>query len=306
MFHILSDFISPINKAKLENLSQTLNIEIKTYLLDNNIFTSYIPWGEGHNFTTYYRLKIASFLPQHIEKCIYLDSDMIVNHNILELYRTDLQGKMCGVVGDERISDQTMVVLDENNNYKINTKYSFNAGLLLLNLKKWREQNIESKLFNLLKNVRLTDQDALNVVFDDDILLLDSRWNCFPALIENSPKKAWHHIFSDEANDEIKATTKSTKEQYTNICKEAKIIHFGGPKPWQIKMYTFPNSYIFQTNHYYFRLWWVNSVHSNFYSDIRNSFLKSFLKTIYVKIKKPEQIFRTHIIKPIKNLRKKG
>jgi len=53
----------------------------------------------------------------------------------------------------------------------------FNAGVLLLNLKKWRSDGISAKLKNVLldqpERLRNMDQDALNLVLHDSYLQLE-------------------------------------------------------------------------------------------------------------------------------------
>ncbi|STQ86610.1 glycosyltransferase family 8 protein [Helicobacter muridarum] len=299
IFHIILDYISASNSYKIQLLESMLGVKIKIDIINPDIFQDLIPWGEGKNYTTYYRLKIASFLPVNVSKCIYLDCDMICNADIRDLFFTDLNGHICGVVGDVRTSYEPMWEI-EDKNFSIRTKYSFNAGLLLIDMDKWRIQNIESKLFSLLKDVRLTDQDALNIVFNDDILLIDPRWNCIPVLLQFKPSTAWHHIFSDEATQNIKPTTSFTRYEYENICKEAKIIHFAGPKPWQKRAYDSPNTNMWNLKRWYFRLWWLNAACTPFYKDITYKTLE-LKKSIYDTIKLPEKAIRA-LIKYIGNL----
>nr|WP_280524084.1 glycosyltransferase family 8 protein [Helicobacter aurati] len=307
IFHIISDYIASYHLKKLRFLESFLNISIQTHIIDSNSFQNLVPWGEGQNYTTYYRLKIASLLPQHIDKCIYLDCDMILNADIRELYAIALQEHICAVVGEERTFEQPMVALPNNEHFSIKTKYSFNAGLLLLNLKKWREHNIESKLFALLQKVVLTDQDALNIVFNDNIIMLDTRWNCFPVLLQQQPSTAWHHIFKDEANEVSKPTTSLTRAEYEEVCKEAKIIHFGGPKPWQKKAYDFPDIAMWNLKRWYFRLWWINAACTPFYRDISWHILeldkRGIKNRLYDFIKLPDKIQRLGR-KYLKNLMK--
>ena len=274
-----------------------LNTNILAHSIDAKIFENLVPWGEGQNYTTYYRLKLASILPDNIDKCIYLDSDMLLIGDIKELYNTDLQGHICGVTGENRSRTTPMVELHNNQNFIIDTKYDFNAGLLLLDLKKWRELDIESKIFNLLKRVRLTDQDALNIMFNDDILLLDSRWNCFPVLVQDAPKRAWHCVFKDEETKTIKANSRFSKKEYEQICKEAKLVHFGGPKPWQRRSYLFPNIDMWKLQSWYFREWWINAVGTPFYRDIVNRMLeidsRGIKSRLYRFIKLGDKSFRS-------------
>ncbi len=85
------------------------------------------------------------------DKIIYMDTDMMVNGDLKELFDTDIQGYELGVV------------LDRYGRFFINRKY-FNSGMLLIN----KPEIVASQLFERVKEMCLTkkfafpDQSALN------------------------------------------------------------------------------------------------------------------------------------------------
>ncbi|KAA6512513.1 glycosyltransferase family 8 protein [Helicobacter pylori] len=87
----------------------------------------------------------------------------------------------------------------------------FNAGFLALNLKLWREENLENQLigFFLLKNEKLlfSDQDALCFVCRGRILELPYSYNAHPSFLDTP--------------------------SFPSI-KEARMLHFWGDKPWKL------------------------------------------------------------------------
>ncbi|WQZ61914.1 glycosyltransferase family 8 protein [Helicobacter pylori] len=87
----------------------------------------------------------------------------------------------------------------------------FNAGFLVLNLKLWREENLENQLigFFLLKNEKLlfNDQDALCFVCRGRILELPYSYNAHPSFLDTP--------------------------SFPSI-KEACMLHFWGDKPWEL------------------------------------------------------------------------
>lgn len=48
----------------------------------------------GRAKEAYYRLLIPWFLPSSLSRCLYLDSDIIVNKSIVDYYNLDFQGKL--------------------------------------------------------------------------------------------------------------------------------------------------------------------------------------------------------------------
>ena len=105
------------------------------------------------NIATYYRLKLASLLPD-VSKIIYLDCDIIVNSDISELF--DVNMDECLVAGVRDINRRML---------KINPKY-VNAGVLLLNLDMWRKENFEQKLLDYTKN---------NIDNINDIIIIEEK-----------------------------------------------------------------------------------------------------------------------------------
>lgn len=87
----------------------------------------------------------------------------------------------------------------------------FNAGFLALNLKLWREENLENQLiaFFIVKNEKLlfNDQDALCFVCRGRILELPYSYNAHPSFLDTP-------LFPS--------------------LKEARMLHFWGDKPWKL------------------------------------------------------------------------
>jgi lipopolysaccharide biosynthesis glycosyltransferase len=75
----------------------------------------------------------------------------------------------------------------EQNSKRLNLPKSspyINSGVLVLNLKKMREKNIENKFFNFVEKnnfaIRNVDQDVINLVLhkeNERIMLIRQNWN---------------------------------------------------------------------------------------------------------------------------------
>ncbi len=63
-----------------------------------------------------------------------------------------------------------------------------NAGILLINAKKLKETKKTDEFWKLVASPdyagELPDQDALNIVFEGDIKIVDQIWNMFPLVFE--------------------------------------------------------------------------------------------------------------------------
>ncbi|RZL50319.1 MAG: glycosyltransferase family 8 protein [Pedobacter sp.] len=186
-FYIIDDGISEKNKRKIESSKISDQITVKWFEKK-----SIIPQGmsipvdkSAFPLTTYLRLFAPYALAEDVERMIYLDVDTVVMTDISLLWNTDLQGSVIGAVLD--LGKNVACEWGGIPNYKElglapDTKY-FNAGIMLIDVLKWREQNISSKVINALqvhaKHVVLVDQYGLNVVFANKWQELDPKWNWF-------------------------------------------------------------------------------------------------------------------------------
>lgn len=194
-FYIIDDGISAKNKAKITGSTQAKNIAIH-WFQKNEI----IPKGisipvdtSSFPLTNYLRLFAPYALPADVKRVIYLDVDTVVRKDISELWYTDLDGHIIGAIVD--VGKTVDCAWGGIPNYKdlgllASTKY-FNSGVLLIDVVKWREQDISVKVMDTLKiyadHVVLVDQYGLNVVFANAWKELDPRWNWFATFDGEDP-----------------------------------------------------------------------------------------------------------------------
>ncbi len=212
-FHILDGGISPDKKEKLLKLKQLRDFDIQFYDMTKYNW-SIFPDNRAHTtLATYYRLYISEVLPKNIQKALYLDSDLIVEQDLKELWNTDISKYVLGAIED-------IEGIDSRNRLDLPNKY-FNAGVLLLNLNKLRKTNLLSTSVKYLENnkklIIYQDQDILNGLFNTRYKDLPLKWNVNSHMYFLTEKK---HTYTD--NDAKKARTNPG------------IIHFTGGliKPW--------------------------------------------------------------------------
>ena len=142
----------------------------------------------------YYRYAFPFFLPLDIKRLIYMDVDMINRRNLLELWKTDLGDCIIGAVNDPRIKNfecewggirnYAALGLSPNNLY-------FNSGLLLIDVDRWRENQITERMLETINNnmdfAIYPDQYGLNVVLAKHWKQLDPQWNTFASSTSVSP-----------------------------------------------------------------------------------------------------------------------
>lgn len=179
------------------------------------------PWI---NTVTMYRLLIPR-ITKHIggiDKCIYIDSDTVVEGNILDLFNVDFDGYCIAAVKERYISCDRDERLKEKLGVESLKKY-INAGVLLINIKEIEKQGLTDELeeAGYRDDYPHNDQDAINSVFYGRIKILPIRYN------------ALNWYLDDKNEDNLK--------QYGRVnIREARkkplIIHYiGRRKPWNCK-----------------------------------------------------------------------
>lgn len=224
IFHILDGGIKESEKKKINKLKKIKEFEINYYLTNNDDFKD----CPVHYLTiaTYYRFKIQTYL-KDVDKVLYLDCDTIVNANLKELWDTNIDNYWVAGVEDP-ISGKNKERLGIPSEHLY-----FNAGVLLINLKKWREDNIQGALFDYVskypEKIKWVDQDVLNDVLHEKSYQLPLKWNSMYYPYENS--------------------TYSNKLEYEEALKNPCIIHYiMADKPWTYgskvprKIYYFRNA----------------------------------------------------------------
>ena len=177
------------------------------------------------SISTYARIFIGSMLPKEIERALYLDCDMIVCQNLKEFWKTNLHSAILGAVQDT-ISDVTKIAVEK----KPSEPY-FNAGMLLIDLKQWREQNVEQRCLKFLEkkngSVVHHDQGILNAVLADKWYRVPLEYNLMTInymFTQNQIKR----FFGDHSEF-------YSKEEVEVALKTPKIMHFTPSftsRPW--------------------------------------------------------------------------
>lgn len=173
--------------------------------------------------TALLKFKIAEIF-KDMDKILYLDGDIIVRDNLVDLYNTELGDNYVAAVRDlpQVLYDKQSIGGD------ISGRDYFNSGVMLLNLKKMRENNICETLIETKKNYNdfsLMDQNIFNIVFKDKVHQLSVEYNCcYINLIES---KGRYDI------GKINSFYNKKYESAYDILPEIKIMHFSSKlKPW--------------------------------------------------------------------------
>lgn len=178
--------------------------EIKTYKFKEEGY--YFPNLNNNHISeaTYYRIFIDKYLESSVKTVVYVDADTICIKdptNNLENLLKDL------VISSYTISARTEINKDEIENYtslyendpalpfkRLNIDYLyFNAGVMLIDVSKWRDNDLTNKLINKLNILRdkivTWDQDVINSEINGNYIPLPESLNCFQTEVNQNNEK---------------------------------------------------------------------------------------------------------------------
>lgn len=209
VFSVLDGGISLANKSILHAMAEEKGTEIRFITVNGEIFRDApiqtMQGAVAHvTIATYFRLLLPDILPD-VDKVIYLDCDLVCRSSLLPLYCEDMgQDWIRGVIDIDHAKHTVRLGIQ---NYVC-------AGVLLLNLRAWREHGVEQKCMDFIRDhaemILLHDQDVLNVVCQEHMSYIDRTWDA-------------------QACD----TRLGKTSGFNELAKTANIVHFiGGRKPW--------------------------------------------------------------------------
>ena len=177
-----ADNISRLQSLQTENFKIELmpiraNMEALDDRMSNRLRCDYF------TLTIYFRLFIPSMFPQY-DKGIYIDSDVVLTDDIAKLFDIDIGENYIGACNDLSIADIPPLVAYTEKAVGVNAKEYINSGLLLMNLKKMRDDDLEGHFLALLNKYHFDsiapDQDYLNAMCNGKIYYLEEKWDTMP------------------------------------------------------------------------------------------------------------------------------
>lgn len=174
--YLISDNISDKNLEKINLLSQRFGRKI--VIIDGNKISSMLSERDcpkyNNSYATYYKLLVAQFINDNIDRLLYLDSDLIIDGSLKELICLDMQESVLAMAID---------VVSENHKRNINCseRNYFNAGVILFDFVKWKSEGYADKILDHFANIHadypLVDQDILNIIMKGKICCMELKYN---------------------------------------------------------------------------------------------------------------------------------
>lgn len=264
-FYILDGGISESSKDEILSLKSIKDYGIEFVQIDERMFEDYkkVATHKYISIATYYRLRLATLLPE-VERIIYFDCDMIVNSSLKNLFNVELGENI--IAG---VKDINKRMLKQNPNY-------INAGMVLFDLKKIREEGVEQKFYDYtnenFETIKMGDQTIINEVLKGRIKIVDDEWN-------------------------VQSSNFTNRSSYT---RHPKVIHYVAKrKPWHFGSFSVHRPLYFK----YLQLtpWKLNRFKEKFYWYYLNQLMSLINYVIYrpLFLFRPrfyEAIFKSYIV----------
>ena len=204
-FHIFTNTLSTKHFHLFEELATQHNTKITFYILDDDVLRKLPTASKSWNHSIYFRLIALDYFSDHLESIIYLDSDIICKASLKPLLEQSFCDATLIAVHDKFIDTISLKGID--------TSRYFNSGFLYFNLHCIRTTCVTDNVISIVTKNDFThpDQDALNIIFNDCVKIVDHRFNSF-FNIDSLPKG---------------------KRNKFKITQDAIFIHYVGvTKPW--------------------------------------------------------------------------
>ena len=200
----------------LESLAEKYDNHIVLISIDPNRFDG-LPTLDKWPIQVYFRLLLPEYLPSEVDRIIYLDSDMVINMPLNDLYNIDFEENDIISCYDLNLTAVDLDVFLYNRNEALaplfKEKRYINSGMLLLNINQIRNNySLESYLVaakELNFKILAPDQDLINYVHSGKIKLVDPRKYNYPG----------YYAY-------LEGVTSDTADRIP-------IMHFVCEKPWQ-------------------------------------------------------------------------
>lgn len=180
ILHVLYSRLSPEKQQQLAGLERP---GFRLRFVDVTDYTRSIahklPLRDYYSMTTYYRLFISEMFPEY-DKAVYIDSDTVILEDIAQLYDRELGTHLVGAAPDQVFAQMEVYGTYAEQVLGIDRFRMFNAGVLLLNCRAFRQEQVLGQFIDLLyiyHFVVTQDEDYLNLICQERVLWLEQRWN---------------------------------------------------------------------------------------------------------------------------------
>jgi lipopolysaccharide biosynthesis glycosyltransferase len=222
---VLDAGISQSNKRKIRQSLNSSRVDVRWIKPASKMIEAVsLKCKNNYPLANYYRLLLPEIIPAEYKKAIYLDTDVVVLSDLEKLWSIDVGDNYMLAASDpcnqalyraRHLQHLDLEIMGIDPSYKY-----INAGVLVLNLEKWRAKAGANQIIDFIANhpeLPFPDQDAMSIAFAGQWGEIDPRWNQIHAFHEMDWKEAGY----------------LSQAQFSEVVNHPYIIHYTSrPKPW--------------------------------------------------------------------------
>ena len=214
------------NQEKLRGIVRQYGREIQFLPMQEKIDSLNLNFG-AHKIAvaSYARLFLPSVLPPECDRVLYIDCDTIVRHSVRAYWDTEFGNAL--IAGCQDTVDGFFL---QKIDLPGGVPY-LNAGILLINLKAWREENLLDQFVQVIRrfdgNVPHHDQGVINAVCRERRVRVSVAYNLFSNLYTFSAKAIRRMYFLDDYY---------SQQELDAAVSDPTIVHFTSGfvgRPWE-------------------------------------------------------------------------
>ena len=200
-------------EAEASRRLQLIDVKVDSGMLKDAPITDRYPQE------MYYRIFAARFLPEKLDRVLYLDPDMVIINPLTQLYEMDMGNAWFAA------ASHVGKILERINGIRLQAEEPgpyINSGVMLMNLKELRLHQNEQQVFDYIQKNRdvliLPDQDVISALYGSRIVEIDHyRYNMT------------ERVFAAE---QLNPVPSAVNEQW--VTEHSSVIHYcGRNKPWK-------------------------------------------------------------------------
>ncbi len=134
--------------------------------------------GYRDSYATNIKMFVDHYIPEDVERLLYIDCDTIINGSLSQLFKFDMKDRPVAMALDSMCYRHKQAV-----GFRRDEKY-FNGGVMLFDMRAWRSRECEKRIINHIREERshymAPDQDLINIVLKNEILTLKPEYNFQP------------------------------------------------------------------------------------------------------------------------------
>lgn len=168
-----------VEKEAVTRALTKLGMTYHEIIVDGESFKD-APVSQRYPQSIYYRLLAHDYLPEELDKILYLDADILTINDVSSFYETELKNHLYAACMHADVLNLTSVI----NKVRLDTSVEnyFNSGVLLMNLVEMRKHVKREDIFTFIKQNKyqllLPDQDVLNKLYGHRIKPMpDDKYN---------------------------------------------------------------------------------------------------------------------------------